>query len=98
MNKDTKMKWFKDGAEVTQVVYEPSGVGTFTVPQVWASMCTTVFANKEFLIIICADIVTQVTKKEAGVYRAIVADGRGEDESILEFTDNGEKLQFLINT
>ncbi|XP_017309001.1 myomesin-3 [Ictalurus punctatus] len=62
MNKDTKMKWFKDGVEITQVVNEPSGVGTFTVPQ--------------------------VTKKEAGMYRAVVADGRGEDESILELTDN----------
>ncbi|XP_053467554.1 myomesin-3 [Ictalurus furcatus] len=62
MNKDTKMKWFKDGVEITQVVNEPSGVGMFTVPQ--------------------------VTKKEAGMYRAVVADGRGEDESILELTDN----------
>lgn len=42
MNKDTKMKWFKDSVEITQVVYEPSGVGTFTVPQVCASMCTAV--------------------------------------------------------
>ncbi|XP_060717862.1 myomesin-3 [Tachysurus vachellii] len=61
MNKDTKMKWYKDGVEITQVVYEPSGTGTFTVPQ--------------------------VTKKEAGVYRAVVADARGEDESVLELTD-----------
>lgn len=42
MNKDTKMKWFKDGVEIKQFVYEPSGVGTFTVPQVCASMRTTV--------------------------------------------------------
>ncbi|XP_060756301.1 myomesin-3 [Neoarius graeffei] len=62
MNKDTKMKWFKDGVEIKQFVYEPSGVGTLTIPQ--------------------------VTKKEAGTYRAVVADGRGEDESILELTGN----------
>lgn len=61
MNKDTKMKWYKDGIEIPQVVYEPSGLATFTVPQ--------------------------VTKKEAGVYRAVVADARGEDESTLELTD-----------
>lgn len=34
-----------------------------------------------------------MTKKEAGVYRAVVADSRGEDESILELADNGEKLK-----
>lgn len=48
---------------------------------------------------ICDEIVTQVTKKEAGVYRAMVCDGRGEDESILEFVDSGEKSEpgFLSN-
>ncbi|XP_030637314.1 myomesin-3 [Chanos chanos] len=61
VNKDTKLKWFKDGAEITQIVYEQSGVSTFTVPQ--------------------------VTKKEAGVYRAVVSDSRGEDESTLELLD-----------
>ncbi|XP_065155076.1 myomesin-3 isoform X2 [Paramisgurnus dabryanus] len=62
INKDTKMKWFKDGVELTQATMEPSGVGTFTVPQ--------------------------VTKKEAGVYRAVVSDSRGEDESRLELLDD----------
>ncbi|KAK3515070.1 hypothetical protein QTP70_006035 [Hemibagrus guttatus] len=72
MNKDTKMKWYKDGVEITQVVYEPSGVGTLTVPQ--------------------------VTKKEAGVYRAVVSDARGEDESILELTDKEfERLMQCLN-
>ncbi|XP_036414255.1 myomesin-3 [Colossoma macropomum] len=61
VSKDTKLKWFKDGMEITKAVLEPSGVSTFTVPQ--------------------------VTKKEAGVYRAVVSDSRGEDESILELLD-----------
>ncbi|XP_072548583.1 myomesin-3 [Salminus brasiliensis] len=61
MSKDTKLRWFKDGMEITQAVFEPSGVSTFTVPQ--------------------------VTKKEAGVYRAVVSDSRGEDESVLELVD-----------
>ncbi|XP_062842071.1 myomesin-3 [Trichomycterus rosablanca] len=60
VSKDTKLRWFKDGVDVPQVVYE-SGVATLTVPQ--------------------------VTKKEAGVYRAVVGDGRGEDESVLELAD-----------
>lgn len=32
----------------------------------------------------------QVTKKEAGSYRAVVSDGRGEDVSTLELLDEGE--------
>lgn len=32
----------------------------------------------------------QVTKKEAGSYRAVVSDGRGEDVSTLELLDDGE--------
>lgn len=32
----------------------------------------------------------QVTKKEAGSYRAVVSDRRGEDVSTLELLDNGE--------
>ncbi|KAM7421303.1 hypothetical protein PAMA_015448 [Pampus argenteus] len=62
INKDTSLKWFKDGKEVTQVVYEQSsGVSTLTIPQ--------------------------VTKKEAGTYRAVVSDRRGEDVSTLEMLD-----------
>ncbi|XP_068997823.1 myomesin-3 isoform X1 [Embiotoca jacksoni] len=58
-NKDTSLKWFKEGVEVTQVVYDQSsGVSTLTIPQ--------------------------VTEKEAGSYRAVVSDGRGEDVSVLE--------------
>ncbi|KAA8591786.1 hypothetical protein FQN60_017160 [Etheostoma spectabile] len=34
-NKDTSLKWFKDGVAVTQLVYEQSsGVSTLTIPQV----------------------------------------------------------------
>uniref|UniRef100_A0A3Q3EVU2 Myomesin 3 n=1 Tax=Labrus bergylta TaxID=56723 RepID=A0A3Q3EVU2_9LABR len=58
-NKDTTLKWFKESAALTQVVYDhASGVCTLSVPQ--------------------------VTKKEAGSYRAVVSDGRGEDVSTLE--------------
>lgn len=32
----------------------------------------------------------QVTKKEAGSYRAVVSDGRGEDVSTLELLGDGE--------
>ncbi|XP_076868595.1 myomesin-3 [Brachyhypopomus gauderio] len=61
VSKDTTLKWFKDGVEITQAKYDPSGVSTYTV--------------------------AQVTKKEAGVYRAIVSDSRGTDESVLELVD-----------
>ncbi|XP_053182875.1 myomesin-3 [Scomber japonicus] len=62
VNKDTSLKWFKDGKEVTDVVYEQStGVCTLTIQQ--------------------------VTKKEAGSYRAVVSDGRGEDVSTIELVD-----------
>ncbi|XP_045900459.1 myomesin-3 [Micropterus dolomieu] len=61
-NKDTSLKWFKDGV-MTQVVYDQSsGVSTLTIPQ--------------------------VTKKEAGSYKAVVSDGRGEDVSTLELMDD----------
>lgn len=60
--KETSLKWFKEGMEVTQVVYDQSsGVSTLTI--------------------------AQVTKKEAGSYRAVVSDGRGEDVSTLELVD-----------
>ncbi|XP_056618512.1 myomesin-3 isoform X1 [Triplophysa dalaica] len=62
INKDTQMKWFKDGVELTQAVLEPTGVSTLIVPQ--------------------------VTRKEAGVYRVVVSDGRGEDESVMELLDD----------
>lgn len=32
----------------------------------------------------------QVTKKEAGSYRAVVSDGRGEDVSTLDLLDEGD--------
>uniref|UniRef100_UPI003AB0E41C myomesin-3 n=1 Tax=Centroberyx gerrardi TaxID=166262 RepID=UPI003AB0E41C len=35
VNKDTTLKWFKEGVELTQAVYDrPSGVSTLTIPQV----------------------------------------------------------------
>ncbi|CAM4696725.1 unnamed protein product [Leuciscus chuanchicus] len=72
VNKDTRLKWFKDGVELPQAVYEPSGVGTFTVPQ--------------------------VTRKELGVYRAVVSDSRGEDDSVLELIDDEfERLVQQLN-
>uniref|UniRef100_UPI0037E74D27 myomesin-3 n=1 Tax=Semicossyphus pulcher TaxID=241346 RepID=UPI0037E74D27 len=62
-NKDTSLKWFKEGNVVTQAVYDQtSGVCTLTI--------------------------SQVTKKEAGSYRAVVSDGRGEDVSTLELLDD----------
>ncbi|XP_029306718.1 LOW QUALITY PROTEIN: myomesin-3 [Cottoperca gobio] len=62
-NKDTSLKWFKEGVAVTKVVYEQSsGLSTLTIPQ--------------------------VTQKEAGTYRAVVSDGRGEDVSTLELLDD----------
>ncbi|KAG7216849.1 hypothetical protein INR49_001503 [Caranx melampygus] len=61
--KDTTLKWFKEGTEIKQVVYEQSsGVSTLTI--------------------------AQVTKKEAGSYKAVVSDKRGEDVSTLELLDN----------
>lgn len=62
-NKDTTLKWFKEGMEVTQAtVYDKSsGLSTLSIPQ--------------------------VTKKEAGSYKAVVADGRGEDVSTLKLLD-----------
>jgi len=44
--------------------------------------------RKEDLISVI--IFPQVTKKEAGSYRAVVSDGRGEDVSTLELLDDGE--------
>lgn len=35
-------------------------------------------------------IFPQVTKKEAGSYRAVVSDGRGEDVSTLDLLDEGK--------
>ncbi|CAJ1062752.1 myomesin-3 [Xyrichtys novacula] len=67
-NKDTTLKWFKEGVGLTQVEYvQSSGVSTLTIPQ--------------------------VTKKEAGSYRAVVSDGRGEDVSTLDLlNDEYDKL------
>ncbi|XP_073781636.1 myomesin-3 [Danio rerio] len=61
-SKETRLKWFKDGVELPQAVFEPSGVSTLTI--------------------------SQVTRKELGVYRAVVSDSRGEDDTILELIDD----------
>ncbi|XP_042346235.1 myomesin-3 [Plectropomus leopardus] len=62
-NKDTTLKWFKEGATVTKVVYDQSsGVSMLTIPQ--------------------------ITKKDAGLYKAVVSDGRGEDVSTLKLLDD----------
>ncbi|XP_028837362.1 myomesin-3 isoform X2 [Denticeps clupeoides] len=68
VNKDTKLRWFKDDVEITDIITDPSGVSIFTVPQ--------------------------VTKKEAGLYKAVVSDSRGEDESTLEML--GEEYERLL--
>uniref|UniRef100_A0AAY4BH32 Myomesin 3 n=1 Tax=Denticeps clupeoides TaxID=299321 RepID=A0AAY4BH32_9TELE len=34
VNKDTKLRWFKDDVEITDIITDPSGVSIFTVPQV----------------------------------------------------------------
>nr|XP_023668868.1 myomesin-3 [Paramormyrops kingsleyae] len=69
VNRDTCLKWFKDGGEISNTTYDlKTGVSTYTVPQ--------------------------VTRKEMGVYRAVVSDGRGEDVSTLQLVDEEfEKLQ-----
>ncbi|XP_077455423.1 myomesin-3 [Stigmatopora argus] len=60
--KDSKLKWFKDGAAVTQVDYDyPSGSSALTIPQ--------------------------MEKKQAGSYKAVVSDTRGEDVSTLALRD-----------
>uniref|UniRef100_A0A3Q2VCA7 Myomesin 3 n=1 Tax=Haplochromis burtoni TaxID=8153 RepID=A0A3Q2VCA7_HAPBU len=70
--KETSLKWFKDGLEVTQVAYDPStGVSVLTIPQ--------------------------VTKKEAGSYRAVVSDGRGEDVSTLDLLDEESHPHIAIS-
>ncbi|XP_028281957.1 myomesin-3 isoform X2 [Parambassis ranga] len=62
-NKDTSLRWFKDGVEVNEAVYEKSsGNSTLTF--------------------------SQVTMKDAGSYRAVVSDGRGEDDSTLELLND----------
>ncbi|KAM3614049.1 uncharacterized protein V6R79_009065 [Siganus canaliculatus] len=62
-NKDTTLKWFKEGVAVTQFEYDQSsGASALTIPQ--------------------------VTKKEAGSFRVVVSDGRGEDVSNLELLDD----------
>ncbi|KAI4879118.1 hypothetical protein NFI96_007768 [Prochilodus magdalenae] len=163
MSKDTKLKWFKDGLEITQAVFEPSGVSTFTVPQKagpdrdltdklrpnlrcavdarkptditelkrvykedqgrtppnqvkgldnsyrlvdviagqeghtfldhnddstgFSGSKTYAVLHLDVRTVIASDSALQVTKKEAGVYRAVVSDSRGEDDSILELVD-----------
>lgn len=41
-------------------------------------------------------IMAQVTRKELGVYRAVVSDSRGEDDSVLELIDDGENLIITV--
>ncbi|XP_067093822.1 LOW QUALITY PROTEIN: myomesin-3 [Osmerus mordax] len=61
-NRDTVVRWFKDGVEISSAVYEPSsGDSSLTIPQ--------------------------VTKKEAGTFRAVVSDSRGQDVSTLEMLE-----------
>lgn len=41
-------------------------------------------------------IIAQVTRKELGVYRAVVSDSRGEDDSVLKLIDDGENIIFTV--
>uniref|UniRef100_A0A8C1SRH5 Myomesin 3 n=1 Tax=Cyprinus carpio TaxID=7962 RepID=A0A8C1SRH5_CYPCA len=41
VSKDTRVKWFKDGVELLHAVYEPTGVSTFTVPQLMEKILLT---------------------------------------------------------
>ncbi|XP_034145032.1 myomesin-3 isoform X2 [Esox lucius] len=68
VNKDTTLKWFKDGVETPAVYDQQTGISTMTV--------------------------LQVTKKEAGHYKAVVSDRRGEDVSTLEL--QGEEYDKLL--
>uniref|UniRef100_A0A3B4BU57 Myomesin 3 n=1 Tax=Pygocentrus nattereri TaxID=42514 RepID=A0A3B4BU57_PYGNA len=63
-------------------------------------VCTNIAERKMFTVlklylytIIAFCSALKVTKKEAGVYRAVVSDSRGEDESVLELLDTGERLE-----
>ncbi|XP_057691458.1 myomesin-3-like [Corythoichthys intestinalis] len=61
-NKDSTLKWFKDGTAVTQADYDSaSGSSALTIPQ--------------------------IEKKQAGSYKAVVSDARGEDVSTLALRD-----------
>ncbi|XP_062322120.1 myomesin-3 [Osmerus eperlanus] len=71
-NRDTVVRWFKDGVEISSALYEPSsGDSSLTIPQ--------------------------VTKKEAGTFRAVVSDSRGQDVSTLEMLEDeyDKLLQYL---
>ncbi|MGH0160597.1 UNVERIFIED_CONTAM: hypothetical protein FKN15_039815 [Acipenser sinensis] len=66
MKKETSLKWFKDGVEVTGVEYNPqTGISTL--------------------------VVTQVTKKEEGIYKVVLCDERGEDTSVIELVGEGKR-------
>eukprot|EP00062_Callorhinchus_milii_P009976 gi/632954363/ref/XP_007892924.1/ PREDICTED: M-protein, striated muscle-like [Callorhinchus milii] len=57
--KETILKWYKNGHEITDIIYNPqTGISTLQI--------------------------SQVTKENAGVFKTVVADDRGEDSSVLE--------------
>ncbi|MGH0163263.1 UNVERIFIED_CONTAM: hypothetical protein FKN15_057195 [Acipenser sinensis] len=99
MKKETSLKWFKDGVEVTGVEYNPqTGISTLVVTQVtnmkketslkWFKdgvEVTGVEYNPQTGISML--VVTQVTKKEEGIYKVVLCDERGEDTSVIELVD-----------
>uniref|UniRef100_A0A4W3J4X9 M-protein, striated muscle-like n=1 Tax=Callorhinchus milii TaxID=7868 RepID=A0A4W3J4X9_CALMI len=57
--KETILKWYKNGHEITDIIYNPqTGISTLQI--------------------------SQVTKENAGVFKTVVADDRGEDSSVLD--------------
>lgn len=105
-NKDTSLKWFKEDRPVTQAVYDQSsGDSSLTIPQVvtasalrsdWEVM------NKHYPFRISCGFMKrcfppQVTKKDAGSYRAAVSDKRGEDVSTLQLLGDGESWNSICS-
>lgn len=99
-NKDTSLKWFKEDRPVTQAVYDrSSGDSSLTIPKVVTASALrsdSEVMNKHYLFQISCGFMKkvffspQVTKKDAGSYRAAVSDKRGEDVSTLQLLGDGE--------
>lgn len=87
-NKDTSLKWFKDNRPLSQDVYDQaSGLSTLTITQVPKTHSSLVFHGERSSFAI---IHPQVSQKDAGSYRAVVSDKRGEDVTTLNLLGDGE--------
>lgn len=94
-NKDTSLKWFKEDRAATQAVYDQSsGDSSLTIPQVVTASALRshweVMNKHDPLSCGVMTFPPQVTKKDAGSYRAAVSDRRGEDVSTLQLLGDGE--------